>query len=134
MTFKAEMPLVDLTAVAMLTGKALNVGSVNIPKREVLTSVGATPTITLAATPVAGTLKIYAISNRDVGTEQTAGTPTSTQNQYSISGTTVTLNATSGVAGSTFSVSYTYASAATASTTTFTADKFAGLNYSPILQ
>jgi hypothetical protein len=124
---KCELPLVDLEFIALLTGKALNTGAVAVPKREVLTSSGATPTITLAATPIAGTLKIYALSgNRDVGTEQTAGTPSSTQNAYSISGAVVTLNATSGVAGSQFIVTYNYTSAATVRTSIFTADKFPG--------
>ena len=126
MVFKAEMQLVDYKVLAMLTNKAMLTESVNIPKREVLVA-SSTHTITLSATPAAATpvLKIYALSNRDVGTEQVLGNP-ATPAKYSISGAVVQLNATSGVEGATFAASYTYASPATNKTVTFTADKFAG--------
>lgn len=123
-TMKMELPLVDLSFIALLTGKAMNVGAVNVPKREVLTA-SASNTITLAATPVSGTLKIYVLSgDRDNGTEQTAGTPGTTQNEYSISGAVVTLNSTTAPSGTKFAVTYKYATPATTRQMTFTADKF----------
>lgn len=122
MNFTAKMPLVDLNVLAMLTNKPLSIGATNVPKREVLTST--TQAITLASTPVAGTLKIYLVTGRDVGTEQIAGTP-STPNQYSITGRTVTLNATTAPDGTSFVTTYSYSAPATTATTMFTADKFA---------
>jgi hypothetical protein len=125
MTFKGEMPLVDLNAIAMLSGKAIKIGTVNLPKRESLT-VTAGNVITLAQPPITGTLKVYTLSGRDSGIEQTVGTPASTPNTYSIAGAVVTLNVTTAPVGSTFVAVYTYASPSTTTTTTFTADKFAG--------
>ena len=127
MNYKAELPLVDMRTLALLSGKALNVGAVIINKREVLTTVTTgTPTVTLAATPTAGSIKAYLVSGRDVGVEQTEGTPGTTVNKWSLSGAILTFNNTTAPAGTTVAVSYTYTTAATAKTTTFTADKFPG--------
>ncbi len=123
MNFTAKIPLVDLNTLAMLTSKPLTIGATNVPIREVL--VSATQTITLSQTPVTGTLKIYLVSGRDVGVEQTVGDPATTVNTYSISGKTVTLNATTAPDGTTFVCTYSYSAPATTATTTFTADKFA---------
>ncbi len=123
-TFVLEMPLVDLSFLSMLTGKDLDIGAANVPKRQVLTA-SASNTITLAATPIAGTLEIYLLDgDRDYGTEQIAGTPASAANTYSITGTEVTLNATTAPSGTRLVVQYKYASAATTRTVYFTADKF----------
>ena len=122
---KCELPLVDLEFIALLTGKPINIGAVNVPQRDVLTANGSNE-ITLTQTPVAGTLKVYAKSNaRDNGTEQTVGTPGSNVNEYSIVGTTITLNATSGAEGTEFFCTYEYSAPSTTKTMTFTADKFA---------
>jgi hypothetical protein len=124
MTMKTELPLVDLEFIALLTGKALSIGSVNVPKREILYA-DASNKITLSATPVSGTLKIYLLSNeRDNGTEQTSGSP-ATVNQYSLSGAQATLNSTTAPVSTAFVVTYSYAAPATTRTMTFTADKFA---------
>jgi len=124
-TMKSELPLVDLEFIALLTGKALAIESREIPKREVLTATS--QIITLSATPVTGTLKIYALSSdRDNGTEQTVGTPVTTVNEYSISGQAVTLNVTTAPDATQFVCTYNYDSAATTRTMTFTADKFPG--------
>jgi hypothetical protein len=121
---KNELPLVDLSFIELLTGKSMNVGSVNVHKREVLLA-SAGNTITLSATPVTGTLKVYLLEgNRDNGTEQTVGTPGSNQNEYSISGAIITLNSTTAPEDTKIVVSYDYATAATARRLTFTADKF----------
>jgi len=124
-TAKVSSPIVDLEVLAKLTGKALSVGSANVPKREILTTSGATPTITLAATPVTGTLQVYLLDgDRDVGTLQSAGTPASQENTYS--GTvTLTFNATTAPAGTRIVAYYNYATAATTQTITMTADQFA---------
>jgi hypothetical protein len=124
-TFQFEAPLVDLSFLSKITGKDLSVGAVNVPKREVLTTVGATPTITLASTPVGTTLKVYLLTaSRDHGTVQTAGTPSSTVNTYSIASGVITLNATTAPAGTQIIVYYDYAAGSTTQTVTMTADKF----------
>lgn len=123
---KCELPLVDLEFIALLTGKSLSTGAVNVPKRQVLYA-SAGNTITLASTPVAGTLKLYLLTGgRDNGTEQIAGTPASVQNTYSISGTTVTLNSTTAPLGTGVIATYNYSAPSTTQTMTFTADKFPG--------
>jgi len=128
MMMRCELPLVDLEFLAYLTGKPLVVGSANVPKREVLSST--TQTITLAATPVED-LKIYVLEGgegyRDSGTEQVAGTPATNEDEYSISGKTVTLNATTAPDGTYFVVTYKYATTSVDTRTmTMTADKFPG--------
>ncbi len=127
MTMKAEFPLVDFEFIAYLTGKPLAVGAAIVPKREVLTTtVAGTPVIQLASTPVSGTRLFILTGDRDNGTEQTAGTPSSTINTYSITGATVTLNNTSAPAGTKVIASYNYTTPSILTrTTTFTANKFA---------
>jgi len=124
MNFIAKIPLVDLSTLAMLTSTPLAIGATNVPIREVLTA-SATNTITLSQPPVAATLKIYLVSGRDVGVEQTLGTPATVTNQYSITGSVVTLNATTGPLGTTFVVTYSYLAPTSTATTTFKANKFA---------
>lgn len=120
---KGELALLDLNAIAHLTGKSLYTGSVNVPKFEDLT-VSAGNQITLAATPVSGTLKLYIKDgSRDNGTEQTSGS-SSTPNQYSITGAVVTLNSSTCASGSHILAYYDYATDSDARTITFTADKF----------
>lgn len=120
-----ESAIVDSVFLGKLAGKDTSVGAIAVPTRDLLTSAGATPTITLAATPVSGTLQIWKITDdRDISTEQTEGTPASVANNYSISGTVVTLHATSGVAGTKFACYYDYTTAATTETITVTANAF----------
>jgi hypothetical protein len=121
-TFKLDMPLVDLGFLAQLTGQAITLGTANIPTREVLTV--ASGAVHLAATPVSGTLSVYILSNgRDYGTEQTSGS-SAVLNQYTLSGQTVTLNATSCADASRVICEYDYAAPATTNTITFTANNF----------
>lgn len=123
----AMLPMIDIDALATKLGVTKTTGATTAVKMETLTTTGATPTITLASTPLSGTLKVYAIvagTERDLGTEQTAGTPASTANTYSITGTTITLNATSGVAGTKIYVSYDYTSGANAERVAITASNF----------
>lgn len=120
-----ESAVIDTIFLGKLAGKDTSIGAVNVPTRDLLTSSGATPTITLAATPVAGTLQIWKITDdRDISTEQVEGTPASQTDQFSISGAVVTLNATSGVAGTKFACYYDYTTAATTETITVTANAF----------
>jgi hypothetical protein len=120
-----SLPLLDMEFVSFLTGKDLSVGATNVPIREVLTA-NASNEIELSQTPVTGTLKIYPKVNlRDVGPEQEAGTPATTENEYSIVGTTITLNATTAPQGTEFVVYYDYSAPSTTKTITFTADSFA---------
>jgi len=71
-------------------------------ENDVVPSTGAA-TITLANTPASGTLYIYNLTNATV---QTAGTPGSTDNTYSISGNVVTLNTAR--AGNSLYIGYSY--------------------------
>jgi hypothetical protein len=73
-----------------------------LPFGETLTQ-DATNTITLANTPIAGTILLV---DTNSGTVQTAGSP-STANQYSISGKVITLN--SAQTGHKYSVAYRFA-------------------------
>lgn len=121
-TFKLEMPLVDLNFLSQLTGQAVSTGTVDVPKRETLTV--ATASVTLAATPVSGSLSVYKLdAGRDYGTEQTLGNATNL-NEYSIVGGVITLNGTSCPNGSKVVVEYKYAAPATTDTITFTANQF----------
>lgn len=116
--------MVDLEFLSFIAGKDLSTGAVNVPQYEVLSSTS--NVLTLTQTPVANTLKIYALLNsRDKGTEQTAVESAPSANQYTISGTTVTLGGT--VAdGTEYKVYYDYQAGATTKTITFTANNFAG--------
>ena len=79
--------------------------------------------ITLAETPVAGTLKIYKlVADRDYGVEQTVGTPVSVENTYTINAK-VTLNATTAPSGAGFIVYYDHTTA-TANQIKIKADAF----------
>ena len=121
------LPLLDVNALANKLGVALSTGATTANNSETKTTTGATPTITLASTPISGTLKVYLVESgtvRDLGTEQTAGTPATTENEYSISGTEITLNATTAPAGTKVFVSYDYTSGANAKNLKITADNF----------
>lgn len=123
-TFTLEMPLVDLSFLSMLTGKELDIGAFNVPKRQVLLA-GAGNTITIASTPVSGSLRMWLLDgDRDFGAEQIAGTPASAVSTYSIAGRVITLNATTAPENTKIAVEYLYTSAATTRTVHFTADKF----------
>jgi hypothetical protein len=130
---KFSMPLVDLGFLSQLTGQDMLTGAVNVPKRQILTA-SAGNTVTLASTPVSGTLKVYLLDGsygtvlgRDYGVTQTAGTPASTVNTYSVANSTVlTLNATTAPENTKIICEYDYAAPATTRTITFRADRFVG--------
>lgn len=125
MTAKISVPLLDLNLLAHLCGTTLTTGATTAHKDEVLITAGATPTITLSATPTSGTLKVSLMNSEfDLGTAQTAGTPASQVNTYSLSGATITLSATSAPAGTRVLVSYDYTTAATSQLITVLANQF----------
>jgi hypothetical protein len=125
-TFKATLPLLDTSALASMTGKALVTGATQVPKKEIIT-IAVAGTMTLASPPVTGSLKIYKLlNNRDISTEQTVGTPATTPEQYTISSATVTLNVTTGAIGAKFLCVYDYTSSALAKKMTITANNFPG--------
>ena len=124
--FKATLPLLDTSALASMTGKALVTGATQIPKKEIIT-IAVAGTMTLSSTPITGSLKIYKLLNsRDISTEQTVGTPASNINEYTIATATVTLNATTAAIGTKFLCVYDYTSPATARKMTITANNFPG--------
>lgn len=124
--FASTLPLVDIEALASMTGKPLTTGATQVPHDEILIA-SATNTITLSQTPITGSLKIYKLDGeRDMGVEQTLGTPATVENNFSISATTVTLNVTTAPQGTKFKVVYDYTTAATAKKITVTANDFPG--------
>lgn len=125
MMSKINVPLVDLSLLAHLSGTTLATGATTAHTDEVLITAGATPTVTLSSTPLAGTIKVSLMNSEyDLGTVQTAGTPASTPNTYSLSSTTLTLNGTSAPAGTRVLVSYDYTTAATSQLITVLANQF----------
>jgi hypothetical protein len=123
MMMSCELPLVDLEFIAFLTGKELTELTEDVPTREILT-VNDSYQITLASTPVEGTLQVYILdSARDTGTELVLGTPTSDATKYSINGAVITVN--SSLVDTNIIVRYDYSRIDTRKIT-FTADKFSG--------
>ena len=124
--FNSMLPIVDVKALATKLGVDVVTGATRASKTEVLV-VGATPAngVVLSATPLANTLKIHKLLfERDLGAEQTAGTPASVENTYSIADKTVTLNATTAPVGTKFLVSYEYTSGVNAQNIKITASDF----------
>lgn len=123
-TFESMLPIVDTKALAAKLGVDVTEGATTAPKKEVKTA-DASNKITLASTPASGTLKVYLVTNeRDISTEQTAGTPASVVNEYSISGTEITLNATTAPEGTKFMVLYDYTTGSSAQNIKITATDF----------
>ena len=115
-TFKTKLPLVDLNMLGVITGQVLETGQAVLTARRDFLTVGAGNTVTLYAPPVTtyDPFNIFVLNNvRDLGTQMTLGTPASTPGAYSISGTTVTLNATTCPVGSTVAAFYDYAAPTT---------------------
>ena len=121
--FNSTLPIVDVKALATKLGVDVTTGATTATKTEILT-VGVAPTLTLASTPLANTLKIHKLLlERDLGDEQTAGTP-STPNEYSIADKVVTLNENTAADGTKFLVSYEYTSGVNAQNIKITASDF----------
>ena len=109
-----EMQVFDLIWMSILAGRDWSVGSVDQWVREELT-VSASNTVTLGATPNSGTLGVFMLASdgESNGTQQTAGNPATTENEYSISTNIITLNATTAPENSKVVVYYAKASAST---------------------
>jgi len=120
-----EFEVFDLKWISILLGGAWSTGVVDIAQKDVL-SASATNTITLTGTPNASSLAIFKLQADNIGhdAEQTVGTPGTTPNTYSISGTTVTLNATTAPEGTKFVCYYLKDSAATAETLNIKSTEF----------
>jgi hypothetical protein len=122
--FNSMLPLVDVNALATKLGVSVTEGAATASITETLTADGSNQ-ITLSHEPLANTLKIHKLAfERDLSTEQTAGTPASTPNEYSISTKTVTLNSTTAPSGTKFIVSYEYTSGTAAQNIKITASDF----------
>lgn len=126
-TLKLDMEVFDLRVLAMLCGEDdFTTGTTNAFKREVL-KISATNTVTLTSTPLASSLTIFKAENVGdtvLGKEKILGTPATTPDTYSITGSTVTLNATSDPQDGYVVVYYAYTTGATSKKLTFSAKKF----------
>lgn len=93
-SFSSEMPLVDIGALGAKVGREVEVGATVAPQtdRKVVSSA----TIELSQTPETGTLKIYQLdtNGRDKTIELVEGDPATNDDEYSITGTTVTVSST----------------------------------------
>lgn len=79
----------------MLFGTSLSSSTKSVAKMEVLDVQAGGAGASLSATPKAGSLSIFLTTDGVAfTTEQTAGTPASTPNTYSLAGTTLTFSAT----------------------------------------
>ena len=119
------MELWDLKWIAMLSGSDFVEGATEYLKREVLTT-SASHTITLSAAPATGSLTIFALDDDNIShlEEQTAGTPATTENTYSIADLVVTLNTTTAPEGTKFVAYYLTNTGATAKKLQIKSTKF----------
>lgn len=123
-TLKITAPLVDLKMITILTGEDLAIGAQDVFKRETLT-VDASNTVTLAATPVAGTLFVYELEGiRDYGDEIAVGSSTPNAGEYVLNGAVLTFNNSTQPEGSKVVVTYFYGSPATSKKIAVRTNKF----------
>jgi hypothetical protein len=124
-TLNVSMELWDLKWIAMLAGSEFVEGATSMLKREVLTA-SASHTITLGATPAAGSLSIFALDEDNIShlAEQTTGTPATTEDTYSIADLVVTLNTTTAPEGTKFVAYYLTNTSATAKKIQIKSTKF----------
>lgn len=95
-TFKTEMEIYEKKVIALLFGTAITSKTMSVAKREVLDVAAGGSGASLSAVPKSGSLSIFILDSdlHTHGVEQTVGTPATTENKYSISGTDLTFNAT----------------------------------------
>ena len=94
-TFTTTMEVFPMDIIPLLFGKKFTNETVPFAKREVLKVTSGSAT--LIGTPKVGSLQVFKVESDDKLThikEQTVGTPGTTPDSYSISGQTLTLNAT----------------------------------------
>jgi hypothetical protein len=123
---KFSFEIFELKWISVLAGSSFVTGATNILKAEYLTTSGATPTITLGATPVSGSLAVFTVNTDGVThkAEMTEGTPTTTEEKYSLTGAVVQLNSTTCPSGTKMVAYYLETTTATAQTLTISADAF----------
>lgn len=95
MSFKTEFEVFDLAWLSLLFGTSFATGVVSVAKREELTVVSGTATMT--GTAKSNSLVVFKLDTGDNLThlaEQIAGNPATTENRYSISSKTLTFNTT----------------------------------------
>jgi len=95
-TFKTEMEIFETKMLSILFGTSISSKTMSIAKREVLAVQAGGAGASLLVAPKAGSLAIFTL-NADMvsqGVEQTAGTPATTPNTYSVSTLALTFNAT----------------------------------------
>ena len=94
-TFTTTMEVLPMDIIPLLFGTKFNNETVPWAKREVLKVTSGSATLT--GTPKVGTLQVFKVMDDDKLThvaEQKVGTPTTTENTYSISGSTLSFNTT----------------------------------------
>jgi hypothetical protein len=122
-SLKLSLPLADLTLLSLMMGDAVSTGAQNVMQREVWTVSGAS-SITLSNPPVAGTTPTvyYLKDQRDNGTALTKVASAPTAGQYSITGSTITVNSADN--GKQLVVWYQYATPSTTTKFSMKANKF----------
>ena len=94
-TFTTTMEVFPMNIIPLLFGTKFSNETVPWAKREVLKVTSGSATLT--GTPKVGTLQVFKVMDDDKLThvaEQKVGTPTTTENTYSISGSTLSFNTT----------------------------------------
>ncbi len=101
-----SMQVFELKWLSLLFGTEFASSSVPIAKREKL--LVSSQTCTLAATPKAGSLVIFKldVDGHTHSTEQTAGTPSTTTDKFSLATATLTFNATTFPDNTTYITAY----------------------------
>lgn len=123
-SFIGKLPIVDINALAVKLGVDVTTGAKLAPMKDIKT-VGSDNKITLSHQPATGTLRLYILKNeRDRGEKQTPGAPATTPNEYSISTSTVTFNATSCPQGTKIIALYDYMSGVNSKNIKITAEDF----------
>ncbi len=124
--FAATLPLVDINALAIKLGKAIQKGT-GIAVFDKVLVVDKEGEIKLpdGITPEAGTLKIYKVEfERDLGVEMEAATETPTAGKYKIAAGTLTFNKTDCPEGTRLLVSFDYKAGADSQNIKITATDF----------
>ena len=95
-TFKTEMEVFELKWLSLLFGTTMSNKTMPVAKREVLDVQAGGAGAELTSVPKAGSLVIFKLDSDGIshGTEQTAGTPATTEDKYSIETKALTFNAT----------------------------------------
>lgn len=96
-TFNTTMEIFNMDIIAMLFGSTLEEKAIPFMKREVCPVKGGKATLATTETIKTGSLAVYKLDTTDMKTnlkEQTVGSPTSSENTYSIADKVITLNTT----------------------------------------